>query len=363
LIDLSNQLIHGASGETSTADLLTIASDQIAAIQSGNPSGTLPTITNAERFTATPLPAPPEVIANVLHRGSKAVFGGPSKAFKSWTLLDMCLAVATGENWMGFETAGGPVLYVNFELQPFALHKRLLVIAEDRGCKIPDNLHLWNLRGHSRPLSRLLPELIRQIRGEEFALIVPDPIYKTLAGRNENDAGDISELCGELESVAVTTGAAVAFGAHFAKGNASGKDHIDRVSGSGVWSRDPDSIITATAHEQERCFSVEMTLRNFPPPDPFVIRWEYPRMRRDDDLDPAALRQSKGGRNVEFPVETIIEHLSEPMTPTDWMKACQDEIGISRRTFFRRVEEARKSRLIVRSGKDWKRTEYHGGKD
>ena len=314
---------------------------------------TLPIIINAATFTATPMAEPPQVINGVLHRGSKAVYGGPSKAFKTWTLLDMCLAVATGTDWLGFNTAPGPVLYMNFELQPFAVHKRLLVLSEIRGCEVPHNLHIWNLRGFSRPLSQLLPELLRQIKGEGYALIIPDPIYKTLSGKNENDAGDIGTVCGEIESVAVQTGAAVAFGAHFAKGNASGKEHIDRVSGSGVWARDPDSIITATTHEMEGCFSVEMTLRNFAPPKPFVIRWEYPQMRRDDTMDPLQLRQPKCGRTVEFAAETIVNYLTEPMSPSDWLKVCQDEIGISKRTFYRRIDEAHHSGLIERIGKNW----------
>lgn len=323
--------------------------------QAGITVNSLPAIIDAATFTATPMPEPPQVVAGVLHRGSKAVYGGSSKTFKTWTLLDLCIAVSTGGDWLGFKTTQGPVLYMNFELQPFAVHNRLLTIAEARGCEVPHALRLWNLRGFGRPLSMLLPDLLRQIGGEGYALIVPDPIYKTMAGRNENDAGDIGELCGEIETVAVDTGAAVAFGAHFAKGNASGKEHLDRVSGSGVWARDPDSIITATTHEMEGCFSVEMTLRNFPPPKPFVIRWDFPCMQRDDDLDPSALRQPKSGRSVEFPVETIVEHLTVPMTPTAWLKACQDESSISRRTFFRRVEQAHHARLIERDGKNWKR--------
>ena len=245
---------------------------------------------------------------------------------------------------------------MNFELQPFAVHKRLLTIAKARGCDVPHALRLWNLRGLGRPLSLLLPDLLRQVKGEGYALIVPDPIYKTMGGRNESDAGDIGELCGEIESMAMDTGAAVAFGAHFAKGNASRKEHLDRVSGSGVWARDPDSIITATAHKQDGAYSVEMTLRNFPPKAPFVIRWEFPRMRRDNDLDPQALRQPKGGRNIECPVESILECLSAPMTQAKWMKSCQNEIGISPRTFYRRVKEAKQSHLIEQIGDEWKRS-------
>jgi len=313
----------------------------------------LPKIVDAESLTSESIQEPDQVIEGVLHRGSKAVFGGPSKAFKSWTLLDLCLAVSTGSDWLGFTTTPGKVLYINFELQKFAVTKRIKAIAESRDCEINKNFHVWNLRGFSRPLSQLIPELLKQIEGEEYSLIIPDPIYKTLSGRNENDAGDIGAVCNEIESMAVQTGAAVAFGAHFAKGNASGKEHIDRVSGSGVWARDPDSIITATSHEMEGCFSVEMTLRNFPPPEPFVIRWEYPQMRRDDNLDPKALKQPRNGRTPEHSVSDILEHLSEPMTVSTWQKACKSEAGISEASFYRRFKEAKFNREVEKSGNLW----------
>lgn len=317
----------------------------------------LPAIVDAARFTSKPIVEPPQVVQGVLHRGSKAVYGGPSKAFKTWTLVDLCVAVATGCEWLGLSTALGRVLYVNFELQDFAIHSRLQAIAGDRTCRIPRNLHLWNLRGHACPLSRLLPELKKQITGEGYTLIVPDPIYKTLNGRNESDAGDIGELCEEIEAVAVETGAAVAFGAHFAKGNASGKEHIDRVSGSGVWARDPDTIITATAHEQEGAFAVEMTLRNFSPPPPFVIRWRFPRMVRDAMLDPTRLRRSKSGRAADYSVASILQHLPAPMCASDWQEVCKKEDGISESTFYRLKKEALASGLIAKAGKTWKKSE------
>lgn len=316
----------------------------------------LPRIMSAADFTAKAIPTPLQVIDGVLHKGSKLCFGGPSKAFKSWTLIDLCLALSTGKDWLDIPTAKGKALYLNFELQDFAIHKRLLAIADDRRCNIPENLHLWNLRGFGRPLSKLLPELKKQIQGEGYSLIVPDPIYKTLEGRNENDAGDIGELCGEIEAVAVETGAAVAFGAHFAKGNASNKESIDRVSGSGVWARDPDAIITASKHEQDGAFTVDMTLRNFPPHEPFVIRWEYPRMVRDTTLDPARLKQPKNGRVPEHSVVDILEHLTKPMTATAWKEACEIESGIKERTFYRLMKELKLSAAIVKDRKTWKKT-------
>ena len=315
----------------------------------------LPAIVDAATFIKKIIKEPLQVICGVLHQGSKLSYVGPSKAFKTWVLIDLALAVATGLKWFDILTTAGKVLYLNFELQDFAIHKRLLAIADDRRCAIPANLHLWNLRGYGRPLSELLPELKRQIEGEGYSLIIPDPIYKTLAGRNENDAGDIGGLCGEIEAVAVETGAAVAFGAHFAKGNAAGKESIDRVSGSGVWARDPDAIITATTHEQDKAFTVDMTLRNFPPQQPFVIRWQYPRMIRDPALDPTRLKQPRNGRTLEYSVSDVLKLLTHPMTATAWQKVCMDEGGISAKTFYRRKKEANTSGTIVKDGKLWRK--------
>jgi hypothetical protein len=324
----------------------------------------LPPIVSGADFTAQQHTEPAQVISGVLHRGSKGIYAGPSKACKTWVLLDLAFAVAAGDSWLDFPTAQGRVLYINFELQPFALHKRLHAIAGARDTCVPADLHIWNLRGHARPLCELVPHILRHAKDEGYSLIVPDPIYKTLAGRNENDAGDIGELCLELDDLAVQTGAAIFFGHHFAKGNAAGKNHIDRASGSGVWARDPDAILTATENEAEGCFSIEMTLRNFAPVDPFAVRWNHPRMTRDNAVDP--LRLKKQGRNEAYPVEMIMGCLSGAMSTMQWFKVCAGENGISKPTFLRRVKDAERSGLIEKDGQSWKHRElpgYPGEKD
>ena len=295
IIEMASGWAEAARNGSQPAELLENIRNAIATeerLANGTTSG-FPAIENAQSFTAADIPEPPQIVEGVIHRGSKLVYGGPSKAMKTWVFLYLCLCVACGMPWLGFGTHLGRVLYINLELQMFSLQHRLKVIAEALGVAIPQMLNIWNLRGHSCPVSKLLPELLRQIRGEGYDLIVIDPIYKTLDGRDENAAGDIGKVCSELEAVAVQTGAAVAFGAHFAKGNASGKESIDRISGSGVWARDPDSIIVATPHESDGAFSIEMTLRNFPQPPPFVVRWQYPLMLRDGELDPSRLRQAR----------------------------------------------------------------------
>ena len=317
------------------------------------PSG-FPKIVRASEFVAKVIRRPLEVIRGVLYQMGKMVYGGPSKGNKTWVLIDLALAVATGGKWLGFETTQGNVLYINLELQPFSSQHRLKEVARARGCAVPDHLHVWNLRGHSCPLAELLPELLRQIGDEQYVLIIVDPIYKTMAGRDENDAGDIGEVCNEIEAVAVKTGAAIAFGSHFAKGNASQKNAIDRISGSGVFARDPDAILTATPLATEGAFSLELTLRDFAPVDKIGVRWEYPLMIRDEALDPNDLKQAKPGRKPEHSVQDILCCIgSEPITSGKWEMACANK-GVSHGTFYTLKRQAEQDKLIEPDGKNWK---------
>jgi len=85
---------------------------------------------------------------------------------------------------------------------------------------------------------------------------------------------------------------------------------MDRIGGSGVFARDPDTILTLTRHQEDNAFTVEPILRNHPPISPFVIRWDFPLMKRDDDLDPGKLKQPKLGRESKYKVEDLIAQLT-----------------------------------------------------
>ena len=279
----------------------------------------LPPMVSAKKLCASPPPTPPEVIEGILHQGGKMALGGGSKSFKTWTLLELAICIATGREWLGFPTAQGKVLYCNFELPAFSIEQRIREISEACGVEVPEALQLWNLRGHAADAGTILPIISREAKRSGFLLIVLDPLYKLLGARDENASRDMANLMNEIERVAVETGAAVAFGSHFAKGNASQKESMDRISGSGVFARDPDTIITMTRHEQDNAFSVEMTLRNFPPQEPFVVRRQHPLMVIDGKLDPAKLKKPLG-REAEHKPSDILEHFTNGIKPANGLK-------------------------------------------
>ena len=244
-----------------------------AAWEAAHAGSDLPRIVPGHAFMATPEAEPPQLVEGVLHQGAKMVLGGPSKARKSWSLIDLMLSVSTGTPWWGFTTRRGRSLYLNFELPAFALQYRITRIAAAKGIDDFTGFDLWNLRGHATDFSALIPKILGRIRDTGYALILIDPIYKGLGARNENDAGDIASLLNEVEQLAAKSGAAVVFGAHFSKGNQAGKDSIDRIGGSGVFARDPDVILTMTPHEDDEAHVIDLTLRALPPVKPFVVRW------------------------------------------------------------------------------------------
>jgi hypothetical protein len=296
----------------------------------------LPAIVDAAEFLASRLALPREVVCGILHRGSKMVLGGGSKTFKTWTLLDLAVAVAAGEPWLSFQTVRGRVLFLNFEIQPGFFQQRLHAVAKEKSVALTKGqIDLWNLRGHATGYNLLLPRIGEHVKESGYALIVLDPVYKLYGSTDENSASAVAQLLNAIELLAVDTGAAIAFGAHYSKGNQAGKEAIDRISGSGVFARDPDSILNFTRHEEQDAFAVEATLRNFKPIEPFVVRWRYPLMRRDESLDPKRLKKPAGRKPEHDPADLLKALPDGGLSLKDWQSAADEQCGISGTTFHR----------------------------
>jgi hypothetical protein len=316
----------------------------------------LPKPIDLHDLLAANLATPRELIEGILHQGSKMVIGGGSKSFKTWNLLDLALSVAAGVPWWEFATTKGRVLYINFELQDAFFNSRVKSLLTEKECTVDETQFMyWGLRGHAAAFKNLKAEILAATNLPDLTLIVVDPIYKGLGDRDENKAGDIASLLNEIESLAVATGAAVVFGHHFSKGNQAGKEAIDRVSGSGVFARDPDTILTMTRHKDEDAYVVDTILRNFPPIEPFVVRWGHPLMMRDRKLDPKDLKKANAPQE-KYSDEQILASLdSREMTTTEWQKDAGNRIGISSSGFNIRRRRLEKDGLITQNGKKWRR--------
>lgn len=192
----------------------------------------------------------PPLIDGVLRQGHKMLIAGPSKAGKSFALIELCISLAEGISWLGFGCAQGKVLYVNLELDRASCLHRFKDVYTTMKVK-PDNLgkiDIWNLRGRSVPMDQLAPKLIRRAQKKNYIAIVIDPIYKVITG-DENSADQMARFCNQFDKVCTELGCAVIYCHHHSKGSQSGKRSMDRASGSGVFARDPDALLDLTELE------------------------------------------------------------------------------------------------------------------
>lgn len=189
-------------------------------------------------------PLSPSLIDGVLRQGHKLMLAGPSKAGKSYALIELCIAIAEGRKWLSWQCAKGKVMYVNLELDHASCFHRFRDVYNAFGYP-PDNLgniDIWNLRGKSVPMDKLAPKLIRRAQKKNCIAIIIDPIYKVITG-DENSADQMAHFCNQFDRVCTELGCAVIYCHHHSKGYQGGKRSMDRASGSGVFARDPDALI------------------------------------------------------------------------------------------------------------------------
>lgn len=262
--------------------------------------------------TETP-PLPPPVIDGILRKGHKLMLAGPSKAGKSFALLELAMAIAGGNTWLGWRCAQGRVLYVNMELARESCLHRLKIMQEQWGLSTEAlaNISVWNLRGKSLTLKELAPKMIWRLRNNPVDVIILDPIYKLIGG-NESDMGDVARFCGLMDRLCVELGCAVIYCHHHSKGAQGDKNAADRASGSGVFARDADALLDMIqlkvppsmqsycgVEEAATAWRIEPVLREFPEPGPIDVWFDYPMHFRDDSGQLAACKPDDGKKSIE----------------------------------------------------------------
>ena len=288
---------------------------------------TLPSVTDADALMEAYPSEPVALIEGVIGVGDKLILSASSKAGKTWLMLHLAYAMQNGDEWLGHQCKKCDVLYVNFELTEPWLGKRFRLITQSKPFQEPPSV--LNLRGYNvgwRELSKHIKAHIAA-SDKQYGLIILDPIYKMLGECDENSNGDVAMLLNALERMGHETQTATAFSHHHSKGNKSGVDAIERMSGAGVWGREPDAIIDLTAHEDEDCWVVDTTARNYAKPPKVVVRCEFPNFVPVEDSNPDALKKPGGS--------------TKKLTEADVLQMCKTvPLGIKKANLVNMLAEA-----------------------
>lgn len=301
----------------------------------------------------------PPLIEGVLREGHKMLIAGPSKAGKSFALIQLCISIAEGKPWFGFDCTQGKVLYVNLELdRASCLHrfKDVYEALEQQPTNI-GNISIWNLRGKSLPMDQLAPKLIRRAQKRNYKAIIIDPIYKVITG-DENSADQMANFCNQFDKVCTELKCAVIYCHHHSKGSQTGKRSMDRASGSGVFARDPDALLDLLELELENmnedklqdapidtsqctAWRMEGTLREYPKFKPVDLWFEYPIHKVDTNGFLAMAQfdspQSKGLDKMNKRKQAVKEKKKEQLV--DAFNIAAAENGFNGKADIKRVAE------------------------
>ncbi len=284
-------------------------------------------------------PLKDELIPGVLRVGHKLLLAGPSKAGKSFLLINLAISIAEGSEWLGMKCRQGKVCYVNLELDYASCFDRFRQIYEKRGLapRNLDNLTIWNLRGHAASMDRLAPILVHRFKNKQYEAVIIDPIYKVITG-DENNATEMSKFCSYFDKVATEMDVSVIYCHHHSKG-ATGKyaNAADRSSGSGVFARDPDAILDLREidvnglmdkyreRHPDACevltgWELSGTLREFAPMETRRVWFDYPLHVPDDEnyLASASYNDS-GAKGIG----------SDQKAKTDWFETVRDLLALT----------------------------------
>lgn len=251
-------------------------------------SDDLPLTDNLEDMMKNPPELAPELIGGVLRKGHKMLLAGPSKAGKSFMLMNLAICIAEGRSFLGLPCMQGKVLYINMEIDKATCIHRFSDIYKLNGieCLCASNIDIWNLRGKVVPMDVLAPRLIHRAAKKGYIAIILDPLYKVITG-DENNASDMAKFCNQFDRICNELECSVIYCHHHSKGAQGHKSAMDRASGSGVFARDPDALLDLMEINPKdvglslpdgatSAWRMSFTLREFPPMNPIETIFKYP---------------------------------------------------------------------------------------
>lgn len=223
-------------------------------------------------------PVPQWLIQGVMVAGGDdyGVLAAEAKAGKTWLALDLAVAVASGQPWLGlYPTTKTTVLLYSSEGGPHTIGRRVQAIAEHYGVDAADlPIHLVT-DAPDLTTDTGVRRFTSDIRCAQPGLIIIDPLYR--ASRNVNSASlnEVGGVLGAAQEAAQAAQAALLVVAHW---NQTGTGNgAKRISGAGPWewarvllsmhatggddvAGGPDGITTAVA-----TLAVEISGGNRPP--------------------------------------------------------------------------------------------------
>ena len=282
-------------------------------------------------------------------RSAVGVVGGLPKSFKTWFAIELSWAVASGEKALGrFDVEHrGPVLVFLAEDDPPDMRARFDAVASARGTELAAlpisfiDVATLLLDDHAQ-----LASLRRTIEDHRPRLLILDPFVRLVRRVDENSAGEVSAVLGELRRIQRDFDVAVVLVHHMRKARSAHPGQ--QLRGSGDFAAWCDSAVYLTRREQARVVTVEH--RSAPPPEPFLVQLvtaPHPHLELDLTVAPAAKR-ADGAQPLERAILALLR-LESPRSTV----AIREVLRVRKATLVGALTAMRARGTLTRTDEGW----------
>lgn len=196
---------------------------------------------------------PSWIVPNLIPEQSTVLLFGPTQSFKSFIALDLALSVSTGTEVFGSTPRTGLSFYAALEGRANIKKARRKAWRLAKGIegKIPDfYVGPAPMIASQDDVQAFGDEIARRCAGRKPRLIVIDTISKSMAGLNENDAGEASKFIKFCDSLVDTFSCSVIAIGH------TGKDGERGHRGSSAFQAGFDTVLEVKAHRATKVVAV-----------------------------------------------------------------------------------------------------------
>ena len=201
-----------------------------------------------EQILAQPPRYPKALVASgLLYERTKMIIYGRYKSLKSMMGLDLAFSLASGEDWLGFDTPdeGVSVFYLQLEISYQLFRARLSKTWDHRKMyqRLAKPLHFWTQHWLKLDQPEGIKLLDNYLKMYQPDVVIIDPLYKVVSG-NLLTVIDMQKVIDALDTLIGRHGVSVIVISHTRKGIMDmGEWGSDDLVGSFVFSAWADTVI------------------------------------------------------------------------------------------------------------------------
>jgi hypothetical protein len=275
------------------------------------------------------------LVQGLLNSGECMILGGPPNVGKTWAMMDMMVAIAAGQQFLGkFHTAQKPVLFIDEEGSRRGDWERFSLLLAGRDLssvgvplysKIDSGIRLDTDKG--------LAQLSRLIERYRPGAIFLDSLVRVHGG-SESDNRQMATFFSRVKALMTTYGSSFIFTHHVRKpGKDAEEDPIWMLRGASDIQGFPDSVLIALPtkdHDETKVIHTKM--RNGPKLDSFL-------MRRVVDAESARLGVALTEEQVAEARQAIIQAITQAPVAFVSTEEIAEATGLSRSLVLRETRE------------------------